>query len=226
MIDRLARSQAEFDNARKRAAREQQEYRDYASAEAIKSLLPVIDNFERALSVSSSQSSEFRTGIELIYKQLQDVLQKLGVKRLEAKGQPFDPRLHEAIEMVETDKAPDHSVVEELRRRLHAERPPASTVDGESRDQSKTSIITENNGRIRTIATNVKRDYYKVLGVVRTSSEQEIKSAYRKLAMQYHPDRNPDSPAAEEKFKEVTEAYTVLIDGEKRSMYDHLDTRA
>jgi molecular chaperone DnaJ len=59
-----------------------------------------------------------------------------------------------------------------------------------------------------------------VLGVVRTSSEQEIKSAYRKLAMQYHPDRNPDSPAAEEKFKEVTEAYTVLIDGEKRSMYD------
>jgi len=59
-----------------------------------------------------------------------------------------------------------------------------------------------------------------VLGVVRTSSEQEIKSAYRKLAMQYHPDRNPDSPAAEEKFKEATEAYTVLIDGEKRSMYD------
>jgi len=114
LIDRLARSQAEFDNARKRAAREQQEYRDYASAEAIKSLLPVIDNFERALSVSSSQSSEFRTGIELIYKQLQDVLQKLGVKRLEAKGQPFDPRLHEAIEMVETDKAPDHSVFEEL----------------------------------------------------------------------------------------------------------------
>jgi molecular chaperone GrpE len=114
LIDRLARSQAEFDNARKRAAREQQEYRDYASAESIKSLLPVIDNFERALSVSSSQSSEFRTGIELIYKQLQDVLQKLGVKRLEAKGQPFDPRLHEAIEMVETDKAPDHSVVEEL----------------------------------------------------------------------------------------------------------------
>ena len=114
LIDRLARSQAEFDNARKRAAREQQEYRDYASAEAIKSLLPVIDNFERALSVSSSQSSEFRTGIELIYKQLQDVLQKLGVRRLEAKGQPFDPRLHEAIEMVETDKVPDHSVVEEL----------------------------------------------------------------------------------------------------------------
>jgi molecular chaperone DnaJ len=73
---------------------------------------------------------------------------------------------------------------------------------------------------LEAIATNVKRDYYEVLGVVRTSTEQEIKSAYRKLAMQYHPDRNPESPEAEEKFKEVTEAYTVLIDGEKRSLYD------
>jgi molecular chaperone DnaJ len=73
---------------------------------------------------------------------------------------------------------------------------------------------------LKAIATNVKRDYYEILGVVRTSTEQEIKSAYRKLAMQYHPDRNPDSPEAEEKFKEVTEAYTILIDGEKRSLYD------
>lgn len=114
LIDRLARSQAEFDNARKRAAREQQEYRDYASAEAIKALLPVIDNFERALSAVPAQNSEFRTGIELIYKQLQDVLLKLGVRRLDAKGQPFDPRMHDAIEMVETDAALDHTVLEEL----------------------------------------------------------------------------------------------------------------
>lgn len=114
LLDRLARSQAEFDNARKRATREQQEYRDYASAEAIKSLLPVIDNFERALSVAPSQASEFRTGIELIYKQLQDVLQKLGVRQVAAKGEPFDPRIHEAIEMVETEDAPDHSVLDEL----------------------------------------------------------------------------------------------------------------
>jgi molecular chaperone GrpE len=114
LLDRLARSQAEFDNARKRAARDQQEYRDYASSEAIKALLPVIDNFERALSVSSSKSSEFRTGIELIYKQLQDVLQKLGVRQIAARGEPFDPRLHEAIEMVETEDAPDHSVMDEL----------------------------------------------------------------------------------------------------------------
>jgi molecular chaperone DnaJ len=67
---------------------------------------------------------------------------------------------------------------------------------------------------------NGKRDYYEVLGVVRTASEQEIKSAYRKLALQYHPDRNPNNPAAEEQFKECTEAYTVLADSEKRASYD------
>ena len=70
------------------------------------------------------------------------------------------------------------------------------------------------------MATQAKRDYYEVLTVARTASEQEIKSAYRKLAMQYHPDRNPGNPEAEEKFKECTEAYSVLIDTEKRARYD------
>ena len=70
------------------------------------------------------------------------------------------------------------------------------------------------------MATQAKRDYYEVLSVTRTATDQEIKSAYRKLAMQYHPDRNPGNTEAEEKFKECTEAYGVLMDADKRARYD------
>ncbi|HKU27141.1 MAG TPA: nucleotide exchange factor GrpE [Candidatus Sulfotelmatobacter sp.] len=115
LLDRLARMQAEFENARRRSAKEQQDFRDFAIVDAIKSLLPVIDNMERALQ-AKSESGEFRTGVELIYKQLQDVLAKLGVQPIVAKGQPFDPHVHEAIEMVETPDAPDHEVLEEWQR--------------------------------------------------------------------------------------------------------------
>jgi molecular chaperone GrpE len=115
LFDRLARAQAEFDNARRRAAKEQQEFRDFAATDAIKALLPVLDSFERALQVKSS-SGDFRSGVELIYKQLQDALAKVGVRPIPAKGEPFDPRYHEAIEMVETSEAPDHEVLEELQR--------------------------------------------------------------------------------------------------------------
>jgi len=113
LLDRLARSQAEFENARRRAGREQQEFRDYATVDAIKSLLPVLDSFERALQVKA-EAGDFRSGVELIYKQLQDALSKLGVRRIPAKGEQFDPRHHEAIELVETADAPDHEVLEEL----------------------------------------------------------------------------------------------------------------
>ncbi|MGA9964944.1 MAG: molecular chaperone DnaJ [Terriglobales bacterium] len=70
------------------------------------------------------------------------------------------------------------------------------------------------------LASNVKRDYYEVLGVTREAGEQEIKSAYRKLALQFHPDRNPNNPDAEEKFKECSEAYAILADADKRAAYD------
>jgi molecular chaperone DnaJ len=70
------------------------------------------------------------------------------------------------------------------------------------------------------LTTNAKRDYYELLGVARTCTEQELKSAYRKLALQFHPDRNPNNPEAEEKFKEVSEAYAILADSEKRAVYD------
>ena len=65
-----------------------------------------------------------------------------------------------------------------------------------------------------------KADYYELLGVSRGTGDEEIKKAYRKAALKYHPDRNPDDKAAEEKFKELSEAYQVLSDGEKRAQYD------
>ena len=115
LLDRLARAQAEFDNARKRANREQQDYRDYAVSDAVKVLLPVIDSLERALQ-TNSEGAEFRNGVELINKQLHAALSKLQVQPIVAKGEQFDPRMHEAIEMVETSEAPDHQVIEELQR--------------------------------------------------------------------------------------------------------------
>jgi molecular chaperone GrpE len=115
LLDRLARAQAEFENARRRAVKEQQDYRDYAAADAIKSLLPAMDSLERALQVKAD-AADLRNGVELIYKQLQDALAKLGVKTIPAKGEQFDPHVHEAIEMVETSDVPDHEVIEELQR--------------------------------------------------------------------------------------------------------------
>ena len=116
LLDRLARLQAEFENARKRTAREQQEFREYAVADALKALLPTLDSFERALQTGASDKSEFRGGVELIYKQLQDALVKLGLRPIPARGEPFDPHLHQAIEMVDTQEAEDHHVLEELQR--------------------------------------------------------------------------------------------------------------
>src|SRR5271156_6013436 len=115
LLDRLARLQAEFDNARKRSVREQQEFREFAAADVIKNFLPILDSFERALK-ANADSTEFRNGVELIYRQFQDALQKAGVQPIPAVGQPFDPRVHEAIEMVDTADVPDHHVLDELQR--------------------------------------------------------------------------------------------------------------
>lgn len=115
LLDRLARLQAEFDNARKRAAREQQEFRDFAAADVLRNILPILDSFERALK-AGGDAGDFRSGVELIYRQLQDALQRSGVQPIVAVGQSFDPRFHEAIEMVDTRDVPDHYVLDELQR--------------------------------------------------------------------------------------------------------------
>lgn len=116
LLDRLARLQAEFDNYRKRSAKEQADFRDYAVADAAKAFLPVLDSFDLALRSSAQSETGLRSGVELIRKQFEDALTRIGVQSVPAKGEQFDPRLHEAIEMVETSEFPDHQVIEELQR--------------------------------------------------------------------------------------------------------------
>ena len=115
LFDRAARQQAEFENFRKRNAREQAEFKHYAVADAVKTMLPILDSLQRALD-SAPADDKMRQGVELILRQFNDALAKLGVVPVAAKGQAFDPTQHEAVEMVETKEAPDDSVLEELQR--------------------------------------------------------------------------------------------------------------
>jgi molecular chaperone GrpE len=115
LFERLARLQAEFDNARKREQRERADYRAFAVADAIEQFLPVLDNFRLALN-SNGTAEQLRTGVELIAKQMDEVLRSLNVTPVETVGQPFDPRFHEALESVERTDLPDHQVIDEIRR--------------------------------------------------------------------------------------------------------------
>ncbi len=111
--ERLARLQAEFENSRKRALREQKEFQEYAIFDTIKALLPVVDSLETAARMSPSENADCRTGMELIYKQLLDVLFNIGVRPIRAIGERFDPRIHHAIATVDTDLVEDQLVVGE-----------------------------------------------------------------------------------------------------------------
>ena len=115
LLDRLARLQAEFENARKRGERERIADRDYATANVIEKFLPVMDHFEMALKAGAT-ADQLRSGVELIVKQMEDVLRQLQVTAIPALGEEFDPRHHEALGSVERPDLPDQHVAEEIRR--------------------------------------------------------------------------------------------------------------
>src|SRR5580658_2852130 len=115
LLDRLARLQAEFENARKRAERERISDRDYATGKVVESFLPVVDNFELALKSKSSEE-QLRAGVELIVKQMEEILRQMQVIPVPAVGEPFDPRYHEALGSVDRDDLPDQYVADEIRR--------------------------------------------------------------------------------------------------------------
>jgi molecular chaperone GrpE len=115
LLDRVARLQAEFDNARKRAERERVEFRDYATGSVVEQFLPVLDNFDLALK-STGSTEQLRSGVALIVKQMEEILRQLQVTPVPAVGEAFDPRLHEALGSVERDDLPDQHIAEEIRR--------------------------------------------------------------------------------------------------------------
>jgi molecular chaperone GrpE len=115
LVDRIARLQAEFENARKRAEREKAEFRDYATGNVVEQFLPVVDNFELALK-SQGTAEQLRHGVELIVKQMEEVLARMQVTAIPAVGEAFDPRLHEALGSVDRDDIPDQHIAEEIRR--------------------------------------------------------------------------------------------------------------
>jgi molecular chaperone GrpE len=114
--DRLLRSAAEFDNYRKRAERERRDLADYVTGQVLTDVLPLLDNFERAMQAPAADVDAFRTGIELSHKQFVDALKKRGVVAIETVGKTFDPNLHQAVAREVVEDAADGQILEELQR--------------------------------------------------------------------------------------------------------------
>ncbi len=118
--DRLLRTTADFENFKKRAARERIEAAQYAGAALLEKLLPVLDHFEMARSAAQSEKAEtvasLQAGVAMIQQQLKNVLAETGLEEIDAAGKPFDPMLHEAVSMLESADMPEGRVVEQLRK--------------------------------------------------------------------------------------------------------------
>ena len=113
--DRLLRRQAEFENFRKRTERDRGEFFQFAAMESVRELLPVLDDFERALKVETADA-HYAKGVELIYQRLLESLKKLGLEPVEAAGATFDVNLHHAVDRVPTKGVEEDTVLEELQR--------------------------------------------------------------------------------------------------------------
>lgn len=118
--DRLLRVTAEFDNFRKRAAREKEEAVRYANQKLLERLLPALDSFDMALSAATAHdgksSKALEDGIRLVFQQLKSVLKETGLEEIDAQGKPFDPNLHEAVSQIETEEVEEGHVAQQLRK--------------------------------------------------------------------------------------------------------------
>ena len=115
LTERLLRARAEFDNARRRNERERMEYLQYAAMDLVRDILPILDDFERALKVETADR-DYAKGVELIYQRMADTLKKVGLEPIDTAGQLFDPNLHQAVERVPTEEAEDQAILGEFQR--------------------------------------------------------------------------------------------------------------
>lgn len=115
-LNMLQRTQADFENFRRRTRQEKEEAQKYCSWRLVTNLLPVLDNFERAMAAGGDDIQSFRSGMELIFRQLKDVLEKEGVQAMQTVGEEFDPTRHEAVMSVQSAEHPNNTVVEDVQK--------------------------------------------------------------------------------------------------------------
>ena len=215
--DRMLRIAAEFENFKKRSKKEQADAVAEARERVLKEMLEVVDYLERAVQTGANggvDGAVVLKGVDLVLRLLKQKLERYEVRAFDAAGQPFDPRVHEAISRVE------HPMFRQDRSPPSCRRATASASVCSGRRWCQCRRGRRRPLRRRRRARPLAADYYETLGVGRGSTDAEIKVAYRKLALKWHPDRNPGDKTAEERFKELAIAYSVLSDDDKRRHYD------